>query len=111
MVITTISPSNYYNCLEPGPVQTYSILKTILPVTPISEDGIIDLFYESYSFWTDPECTITHEDIANSYLFQLDEEFKYTIRSESLSEKWYTSETSKQDTGFSIPSVWGRNQR
>ena len=111
MVMKTIYLSKHYNYLEPRLVWTDTILELLVPVTPISENGT-DLPYQApYSFWIDPETTIILEDIADLYRCQLGEDFNYTTRSESLSKKWYISGMSSQDTGFSIPSVWGRNRR
>ena len=116
MVIKAIHPpypydyDHLYDCFEPRQVQTYSIFELLVPVTPISEHGTELPYHESYHFWVNPENTITLEDIADLYQYQLGEDFKYTTRSEELSEKWYTPSTESQDTGFSILSVWG-NQR
>ena len=64
-------------------------------------------YRESYYFWTNPENTVTLEDIANLYRHQLGEDFNYSLHSEDLEERWYTHNTSSQDTGFAIPSAWG----
>ena len=111
MIPETIYPLQRYEHLEPRPVRTDSILEILVPVTPISEDGTELLYHETYHFWVNPENVVTLEDITDLYRYQLGEDFNYTTRSESLSEKWYIPETESQDTGFSIPSVWGRNKR
>ena len=113
MVVRVIYPSytydldRIYNYFQPRQVQTHSILEILIPVTPISKRGTEIPTLESYHFWTNPDTTITREDIAELYRYQLGEDFSYTSRSENLSEKWYTHGTSSQDTDFPIPSAWG----
>ena len=107
MVIKTIYPSKRYDYLEPRPVRTNSILELLVPVTPISEDGTELPYHESYYLWTNPEITITLEDIADLHRYKLGESFSYSPHSEDLGEEWYNHSTSSQDTGFSIPSAWG----
>ena len=111
MVPKTTYSSNHYEYVEPRPVRVDSILEILGPVTPISEDGTELLYHETYPFWVNPENVVTLEDIADLYRYQSGEDFNYTTRSESLSEKWYNHGQSSQDTGFSIPSAWDRNQR
>ena len=111
MVIKTIYPSKRYDYLEPRLVRTNSILELLVPTTPISEDGTELPYHESYYFWTNPEITLTLEDIATLYRYQLGEDFNYSPHSEELGEGWYTHNTSSQDTDFSCPSAWGGPQR
>ena len=113
MVIRAIYPpqkKNPYDYLEPREVQTYSIAEFLVPVTPIPERGTELPYHESYTFWTNPENRITRDDLEALYQYQLGDSYKYCSSSEPLSEKWYIDEES-QDISFSIPSVWGGNQR
>ena len=87
MVIKTIYPSKCYDYLDPRPVRTNSILELLVPATPISEDETKLLYHESYYFWTNPEITVTLEDIANLYRYQFGEDFNYSPHSEDLGEE------------------------
>ena len=116
MVIRAIYPpqkKNPYDYLEPREVQTYSIFEILVPVTPISEKGTELPYHESYTFWTNPEYTVTFQDIVQLRHHLYGEEFEYSIASEAVEEFWHTGHKPEESptTGFSIPSVWGGNKR
>ena len=115
MVIRAIYPpqkQNPYDYLEPREVQTYSILELLVPVTLISEKRTELPYHESYKFWRNPENTVTHQDIVQLRHHLYGEEFEFPIASEEVfdfSDMPYDEES--QDTGFSIPSVWGKGNK
>ena len=119
MVIKAIHPpypydyDRLYNYFEPRPIQTHSLLEILIPVTPISERGTELPYHESYTFWTNPESIVTYEDIVQLRQHLYGEEFQYPIASQAVEEFWHTGHKPEESptTGFSIPSVWGRNRR
>ena len=115
MVIRAIYPlqkKNPYDYLEPREVQAYSIFEILVPVTPISEKGTELPYHESYTYWTNPEHTVTHDDIVQLRHYLYGEEFEFPIASEEVFDFWNNPYgEASQDTGFSIPSAWGGEQR
>lgn len=100
MVTRTIYPSKRYDYLKPRPVRIPCIYEILVTVTPISEDGTELLYPESYPFWVNPGNTVTLEDIADLYRYQLGKEFTYTTRNESLSESGLQEEARTQASLF-----------
>jgi len=96
---------------EPRPTRTISIAEVL---TPIPELGTQEPYYESYFWWTNPENTVTLEDITTLYQYQYGENFIYRTPSEKSNSIWYTQypeDDQHSSQYFEIPIVWGGNKR
>jgi len=74
---------------EPRPLRTTSISQVYFP-TFIREQGTQKPYHESYFWWTNPENTVTLEDITALYQYQYGENFIYHTPSEKWNSTWYT---------------------
>jgi len=72
---------------EPRPTKSISIKEVC---TTIPELGTQEPYNESYFWWTNPENTVTLEDLAALYQYQYGKEFIYHTPSEKSNSVWYT---------------------
>ena len=96
---------------EPRPPRTISIQEVL---TPITELGTQEPYYESYFWWTNPENTITLEDITALYQYQYGANCTYHTPLEKSNSIWYTpypKSAQHSSQCFEIPIVWGGNKR
>jgi len=96
---------------EPRPLRTISIHEVL---TPIPELGTQEPYYQSYFWWTNPERSVTLENIAALYQHQYGKDFIYSTPSEKSNSIWYTrypEDDQRSSQRFEIPIVWGGNKR
>jgi len=96
---------------EPRPKKTVSIDKVL---TPIAELGTQETSNTSYFWWTNPENTVTLEDIAALYQYQYGKDITYNTPSEQSHSIWYTQYPPTQGQSsqcFEIPALSGGNKR
>jgi len=96
---------------EPRPLRTVSIDEVL---TPTTELGTQEPYYEPYFWWTNPENTVTLEDIATLYQSQYGENFAHPKPSEKSNSIWYTpypKDDQHSSQCFEIPIAWGGNKR
>jgi len=90
---------------KPRPLRTILIDEIL---TPIPELGTPEPYHESYFWWTNPENTVTLEDIAALYQYQYGKEFTYHTPSEKSNSIWYTvypDIDSRSSQCFEIPDM------
>jgi len=96
---------------EPRPLRTISINEVL---APIPELGTQEPYHESYSWWINPENTVTLEDITALYQYQYGKDFTYHTPSQKSNSIWYTPYAKSDQHSsqcFEIPIVWGGNKR
>jgi len=96
---------------EPRPLRSILIDEVL---TPIPELGTQEPYNESYFWWTNPENTITLEEIAALYQYQYGSNFIHKTPTEKTNSSWYTpypESDQRSSQGFEIPVVWGGNKR
>ena len=96
---------------EPRPKKPVSIDEVL---TPIPELGTQEPSNNSYFWWTNPENTVTLEDIAALYQYQYGKDITYNTPSEQSHSIWYTQYPPTQAQSsqcFEIPALSGGNKR
>jgi len=76
------------NLSEPRPLRMTSIAKVYFPGF-IRELGTEKLYYQTFSFWTNPESIINTKDLAALYQHWEGEGFCYDKPEEDIGEVWY----------------------
>jgi len=101
------------NLFEPRPLRTTSISQVWFP-TFIRELGTRKPSHETYTFWTNPENTITRQDLEALYQHWEGQGFGYYEPEKEIGQVWYVgyySDGRRSSPEFEIPAVWGGNKR
>jgi len=96
---------------EPRPLRTISIDQVL---TAIPALGTQESYLESYSWWINPENTVTLADIAALYQYPYSKDFIYKTPSEKSNSIWYTQypdNDQRSSQRFEILAAWGGNKR
>jgi len=83
-------------------------------LTPIPELGTQEPYNQSYTWWTNPENSVTLEDIAAIYQYQYGKDVIYKTLTEKSNSIWYTpypESDHRSSQPFGIPIVCGGNKR